>query len=293
MKRTGRMTDTHVHIWDLDRGEYPWLKGDESILNRSYGLEELEDTRIAAGITEGVLVQAANNTGDTDRMLQAAAAHGWISGVVGWLPLQDPESTARILETGYGRNPYFKGVRHLIHNEADPRWLLQDGVVESLRLLVERDLPYDLVGVAPVHIRTALELADRLPGLRMVFDHLNQPPIAVKEKYGEWGELMKEAAGHRNFYMKISGLGTASQQSRNWKAEDLQPYIWHTLLHFGEDRCFCGGDWPVCLLAGSYGDTWTAYREIIGKLLGKEGNEKLFYRNAERFYSLRAGKFPG
>jgi L-fuconolactonase len=281
------MIDTHIHIWDLGLGDYPWLKGDRSILNRSYGLEELEADRIAAGVTEGVLVQAANNTGDTDRMLEAAAAHAWIVGVVGWLPLEDPESTMGILQAGYARNPYFKGVRHLIHNEADPRWLLQDRVLESLRLLVEEDLPYDLVGIAPDHIRTALELAGELPELRMVFDHMNQPPIATGEKYGEWGELMKEAAGHQNFYMKVSGLGAASRNFQGWTTEDLQPYIGFALEQFGEDRCFCGGDWPVSLLSGSYGRVWTAYREIIIKLLGKDGQDKWLHGNARRFYRLQ------
>lgn len=282
-----RTIDSHVHIWDLDRVEYAWLKGDGSILNRSYLPEELEDERVAAGITEGILVQAANNSEDTDLMLEAAAGRDWIKGVVGWLPLQDPVATARLLEEGYGRDPYFKGVRHLIHNEGDARWLLQGTVVESLRLLAQKGLPYDLVGVVPAHIRTALEVAEKVPGLRMVFDHLNQPPFSAEGMTGEWGMLMKEAARNNVFYAKISGLGTASKNFQGWEAADLEPYIGYVLEHFGEDRCFCGGDWPVALLAGSYGKVWKAYREVIDRLLEREGREKLLYQNAEGFYNLQ------
>jgi L-fuconolactonase len=263
------------------------LKGDGSILNRSYLPEELEDERVAAGITEGILVQAANNSEDTDLMLEAAAGRDWIKGVVGWLPLQDPVATARLLEEGYGRDPYFKGVRHLIHNEGDARWLLQGTVVESLRLLAQKGLPYDLVGVVPAHIRTALEVAEKVPGLRMVFDHLNQPPFSAEGMTGEWGMLMKEAARNNVFYAKISGLGTASKNFQGWEAADLEPYIEYVLEHFGEDRCFCGGDWPVALLAGSYGKVWKAYREVIDRLLEREGREKLLYQNAEGFYNLQ------
>ena len=46
-------------------------------------------------------------------------------GVVGWLPLADPDATAHALERLRGRGKLV-GVRHLISNEPDPRWLLQD-----------------------------------------------------------------------------------------------------------------------------------------------------------------------
>ena len=90
--------DTHIHIWNFDRAEYPWLKGDTSILNRHYELDELEVEAAAAGVTKGVLVQAANNEEDSRWMLENAAVREWIAGVVGWLPLQDPVRTARLLE---------------------------------------------------------------------------------------------------------------------------------------------------------------------------------------------------
>ena len=56
-----RMIDTHIHVWDLGQAKYSWLEGDTSILNRNYALEELETERSKAGVTEGVLVQAASN----------------------------------------------------------------------------------------------------------------------------------------------------------------------------------------------------------------------------------------
>jgi L-fuconolactonase len=159
-------------------------------------------------------------------------------------------------------------------------------VLESLGLLASKGLPYDLVGVLPEHILTALKVAEKIPALRMVFDHLNQPPIASGERFGRWGELMKEAALHKNFFAKISGLGTASKNFEGWKEADLAPYIGFVAHNFGEDRCFCGGDWPVCLLAGSYERAWEAYRDIIGQLLGEAAQEKWLYQNAVRYYNL-------
>ena len=282
-----KLVDSHIHVWNLSQVEYPWLKGNTSILNRTYDLNELEPQRNAIGITAGVLVQAANNAEDTAWMIRTAESHPWITGIVGWLPLQDPAATARILEKEYVPGAKLKGVRHLIHDEPDPRWLLQDTVLGSLGLLAAAGIPYDLVGILPAHIETALKVAEKWPQLRMVFDHCNQPPIGRVDS--KWEDLMKTAATHPNFYAKLSGLGTAAQKGTDWTAADLETSIEFVLRHFTEHRCFCGGDWPVSLLAGSYERTWNTYRTLIEKYLDRKGQEQLFYLNAERFYRLPTG----
>lgn len=120
----------------------------------------------------------------------------------------------------------------------------------------------------------------------MVFDHLSQPPIKTKERFGVWGDLMKAASGHKNFYAKISGLGTASGNFENWSGEDVKPYIAFALENFGTDRCFCGGDWPVSLLAGTYNKVWDVYTSVINGLVNKNDSESIFYNNAQQFYNL-------
>lgn len=281
-----KLADTHVHIWDFNHAEYAWLKGNTSILNRTYSIEELESERNISGITKGILVQAANNFEDTDWMLHVAVNTDWIAGIVGWLPLINPDATLKALQKKYGKEKYFKAVRHLIHDEPDAEWLLQPEVIESLHILADHNIPYDVVGILPEHIETALQVAAKVPELRMVFDHLNQPPIATKEKFGRWGELMKEAAQHKNFYAKISGLGLTAQKGDQWTADDIKPYVAFALEQFGTDRCFMGGDWPVSLLAGSYNHTWKNYKEVIHELVDKSAAEKIFYSNAANFYSF-------
>nr|WP_294905415.1 amidohydrolase family protein [uncultured Lacibacter sp.] len=281
-----KIADTHVHIWDFQRAEYAWLKNNTSILNRTYAIEELEADRQEAAITTGILVQAANNFEDTDWMLHVAVNTNWIAGIVGWLPLTDPEATLKALQRKYGKEKYFKGVRHLIHDEPDPYWLLQPAVINSLHILADHNIPYDVVGVLPEHIETALEVANKVPDLKMVFDHLNQPPIATNEQFGRWGELMKEAAQHKNFYAKISGLGVTAQKGADWTADDIKPYVAFAVEQFGTDRCFLGGDWPVALLAGSYNHAWKNYKEVILELVDKSAAEKIFYSNAANFYSF-------
>jgi L-fuconolactonase len=281
-----KLIDTHIHIWNFSRARYEWLENHTGVLKRDYLIEELEPARTAAKISGGVLVQAANTTEETGYMLEVAASTSWLQGVVGWLPLTDPALTQQLLQEKYLSNPYFKGVRHLIHDEPDARWLLQPAVLESLRILAANNITYDIVGVKTEHIETALEVAERVPELSMIFDHCNQPPIATQEQYGRWGTLMKAAATHPQFHVKISGLGITAQKGDKWSAGDIKPYIIYLLEHFGEDRACCGGDWPVCLLAGDYVTAWKNYKEVLTTILSEEGQKKVFYENAERFYKL-------
>ena len=280
-----RIVDTHLHVWNFDKAYYLWLEGDTSILNRTHHIEEVEAAQKEVGVTDVVLVQSANNFEDTDWMLEVAEKKEAVKGVVGWLPLMQPDQTEELLQTKYLRNKYFKGMRHLIHDETDPRWLLQEEVLESLQILAENNLPFDVVGVLPEHVETVLAVAQKVPSLKMVFDHLNHPPIAKGEKFGRWGDLMKEAASLPNFFAKISGLGTVTKK-QDWSADDIKPYVAFALENFGADRCLCGGDWPVSLLAGSYSYTWGVYKDVIDSLLPEAQREKVYAENAVAFYKL-------
>ncbi len=282
-----KIIDTHIHVWDFEKAAYPWLKNDTSILNRTYTIDEIETERKLAGITNGIMVQASCNLEDTEHMLEVARNNDWICGVVAWLPLLDVEKTNQLLNDKFLNKKYFKGVRHLIHDEADPQWLLQPSVIESLKILASNNIPYDVVGVLPAHIETVLKVAELIPDLRMVFDHLNAPPITNGEKFGQWGELMQEAAKNKNIYAKISGLGTAGGNFTGRTNDEIKPYVAWVLEHFGIDKCFTGGDWPVSLLANTYASTWQNTKEILTSILTSQDLEKVYFNNANRFYNLQ------
>ncbi|XP_076089966.1 uncharacterized protein LOC143061998 [Mytilus galloprovincialis] len=54
---------------------------------------------------------------------------------------------------------------------------------------------------------------------------------------------------------------------KNWKKEDIQPYVDHVIRCFGIDRCMYGSDWPVCSKAGcKYVDTSSGFTEESGRL---------------------------
>ena len=105
-------------------------------------------------------------------------------------------------------------------------------------------------------------LGEKVPKLKMVIDHLGQPPIATRE-LGRWGEDLKAAAAKPERLRQDLGLGTASGNWDGWTAEDVKPYVEYAIETFGPDRCMLGGDWPVSVLAGGYVKAWSAYRSIL------------------------------
>jgi L-fuconolactonase len=278
--------DTHVHIWDLIKVHYSWLQGDDSILARNYLPAELYPQLSKVHVTSAVLVQAANNLEDTELMLSAASQNDWIKGVVGWVPLQDPSKTQALIENWKATNTYLKGIRHLIHNEANENWLLQDNVIESLKILAHHHITYDIVGVKEAHLKAAITIAEKIPNLNLVLDHLNNPPMTNQTDMDRWRTNIKVAAQLKNIHAKISGLAMATGQFETWTSADIHASIEYALEQFGTDRCFCGGDWPVSLLAGGYVKTIQAYREIIENFLTKIDQEKVFNKNAALFYKL-------
>jgi L-fuconolactonase len=275
--------DTHQHLWDLSKVEYSWLVPEYGPLYRTYLPAELEPQLAPAGVIATVLVQSANSYADTVYMLDQADVHPWMIGVVGWVPLLDPEETGRALER-FTSNPYFRGMRHLIHEEVNPYWLLQEPIYESLQLLAEQGLTFDVVATKHEHLECVHQLSERVPELRMVVDHLAQPPFQAGEP-GQWGEDMSIAARNPNVYAKISGLGTASGNWEGWSADDIRGLVDWAIERFGPERCMGGGDWPVSVLAGGYVKAWTAYREILSQRPLAE-QEQILHKTAMAFYGV-------
>jgi L-fuconolactonase len=130
-------------------------------------------------------------------------------------------------------------------------------------------------------------LGQRIPELKMVVDHLGQPPIGTRPQ-GQWSDDMRIAAENPRVRAKISGLGTASGMAEKWSAADVRPYVAFALDTFNPYRCMCGGDWPVCVVAGGYVKAWTIYREVLAEYPA-DVQERVLAGTAADFYGVTVG----
>lgn len=274
------VVDSHQHCWQRHRHHPPVLAG--SLLDRDFLPADFDPPRRAAGVDATVLVNAADTAAETDWMLSLAAAHSWIRAVVGWIPLEDATTAARLLD-GWAETK-LRGVRPLIHERPDDAWLTGTALTEGLALLADRRLSLDVVAVRPGQLRSAITLAARHPALTIVLDHLGKPPIRMGG-WEPWASLLGELASLPNVSAKISGLATAADP-RHWSVDDVRPYVEHAIGCFGPDRLMIGGDWPICLQAGAYEQVWQAHVAATLTGLGPVGKAAALGGTAARLYRL-------
>lgn len=232
------------------------------------------------GVKKVVLVQTLHSLDEAYWFLELADQYDFIAGVVGWVDLTASDCTDVLDDLV--QYPKFKGVRHQVEGDPDENWLVRPEVIAAFKELAARGLEYDLL-VTPKHLHLVPQVAERVPKLRMVIDHIAKPPIASGE-LEPWASGMKTVAKIPQVYCKLSGMITEADW-KNWKPAELKPYIDIVIENFGFDRVMFGSDWPVCNLAGSYQRVVDALNEnIIG--ISPSERMRLFSENARKFYGL-------
>lgn len=255
--------DAHQHIWDLDRARYDWLGPALSPINRTITQDEVLPKLRSCGVDGVVLVQSADNRDDTDYMLEVAEQHACVLAVVGYVPLADPSGTADQLAE-LAANPLVVGIRNLIHELPDPDFLLRPDVNESLGLVADAGLTFDVVSVLPRHLEHVPVLSERHPTLRMVIDHLSKPPIGSDE-HEPWATLIERASQNQKVYAKLSGL-YPGHDMMDWSTATIRPFVERAFGWFGADRLMYGGDWPISVLAGDYEMVWQGLTPLFDEL---------------------------
>ena len=271
--------DSHHHFWDLSRLDYPWMPPAPSVVRQNYLPDDLKPEIDAVGIDRTVIVQAHQSLEEARFLLGIANQTEFVAGVVAWVDVQSP-TVGDDLDALMGDGA-LAGIRHQVEDDPDDDWLIAEATIRGLKEIAERGLAYDML-VKPRHMKHVPVVAERVPDLRMVIDHIAKPLIAdgVMEP---WASDMSEIAGIPSVYCKVSGMVTEADHA-NWEVDDLRPYVEHVREQFGMDRLMFGSDWPVCLLASSYRRVFDAAIEAIGPMTEQErasflgGNAKQFYR---------------
>lgn len=272
--------DSHQHFWDLKRLKYEWMPPCPHILHRTYLPDDLLPSLQRNGVTRTVLVQAHHSMDETDFLLDLASRNDFVAGVVVWIDLTSPDIDA-ILDK-LCRNPRVVGIRHQAELEPDEAWLCRNAVIHGLKAVAEHGITYDLL-VKPQHLKYIPRLAEQVPDLRMVIDHIAKPLIA-EGKMEPWASLIAEVSAIPGLYCKVSGMVTEADHSR-WKTADFKPYISHVIEKFGLARLMWGSDWPVCLMAASYEQVLKLCMDAVGTISCGD-RARFLGKNAIEFYHL-------
>jgi L-fuconolactonase len=275
--------DTHQHFWRYQADEYGWIGDDMQVLRRDFGPADLKPLLDQVGFDGCVAVQARQSLEETRALLAHADANPFVVGVVGWMDLASEDARTQLAE--WAVHPKLVGVRHVVQDEPDDRFLLGAAFGRGIALLEELDLAYDIL-IYPRHLPVAAEFVSRFPGQRFVLDHLAKPDIR-HGRMREWARDLGRLAAYPHVCAKISGLVTEADWHA-WRADDLLRYIEVAWQCFGPDRLMVGSDWPVCTVASDYARTIGVALDFLQAKPAAE-QAMVLGGTAARFYRCRPG----
>ena len=277
--------DAHQHYWNPARGDYFWMEPGGTLDHR-FTPDDLKPLLRRNGMAGTVLIQAAPTLEETDYLLAIADRESTVLGVVGWIDFEDRSHLAALER--FRRNPKFRGVRPMIQDIANPKWVTHPNIGWAFEALADMDLCFDAL-LHPQHIVPFLKRALRHPELRIVIDHAAKPQIR-DEAYSPWATDVARLAQETSAMVKLSGLMTEAADGA--KAADMAPYVSHILSCFGPDRVMFGSDWPVCLRSTTY-ELWLGIANDLTASCSEAERGAIFGGNAARFYNLDVAAASG
>lgn len=272
--------DAHQHFWIYNSDKHSWIDDDMAIIRKDFLPSNLKKVYNQHSIDGCVAVQADQTLDETNFLLSLASEHEFIKGVVGWADLRDGSIDGTLEE--YHHQKKIKGWRHIVQGEADHNFLLRSDFLRGISYLEKYDYTYDIL-IFPHQLGATLEFVRHFPHQKFVIDHIAKPYIK-DQYYDGWAVLMNEIGKHENVYCKLSGMITEADY-QHWTAEQIYPYMDLALNAFGADRVMYGSDWPVCLVAGNYGQVLQLVRGFIDSLSSDE-KQAIMGLNATKFYNL-------
>lgn len=272
--------DSHQHFWSYSEREYDWIDERMSRIRRDFDPFDLEPILRRNGFGGSVAVQVRQSLEETEYLLGLADEHDFIRGVVGWVDLLSP-GVRRDLER-LSEHPRFRGVRHVVQDEPDDRFLLRGDFLRGVELLRDLDLTYDIL-VYHRHLPVVVDFAARFPEHRLILDHIGKPAIA-KAELEPWASSIRKLGKMENLFCKVSGMVTEADWS-SWKKSDFTLYLEIVLESFGPGRLLFGSDWPVATLAASYEKVVEIAEDFLDPLSSAE-KDAVFGGNAADFYGL-------
>jgi L-fuconolactonase len=216
--------------------------------------------------------------------LQAILARNKFDGAVFIVDAAAPPSLEPPISGFVARGPFDAKALDAWHRHPGFRGVccsLSSGPPAAIEELASRGTPLDLE-MRTTDFPALLELAGRLPNLRIVIDHMARPDFGAGMS-DEWARGMESAARLPNVFCKISGLLTESDLP--WSAAPIRPFVQHALATFGPSRLMYGSEWPVRLPEVIWKESLAAFTQSIGAQ-PIEVREQLLGGTARAFYGI-------
>jgi L-fucono-1,5-lactonase len=253
--------DAHVHFYEYDPLEHPWVNDELNALRGNYHPPDLMPLMSTAGFDGCVAVEARQSVKENAYLLDLFDRYEQIKAVVGWVDLCDPAVQEEL--DRWADRAGFVGVRHVLTDEPDDRYLLRADFQRGIRMLASGGLLYELL-IAPRHLEYAAQLVAAHPNQSFVVDHVALPNVRANVLQ-PWADRLLTLASFENVSCKLSGLDLMAAWHA-WEPAQFVPFLDVALQAFGPDRLMVASNWPVCTVSGSYAEVMEAVQGWVTRL---------------------------
>ncbi len=281
--------DAHIHLFDPARpGGIPWPSAQETVLYRPALPDRFAAIAEPHGVVAAIVVEASPLPADNHWLLETARQHPRMVGVVANLDPAAPDFSAHL--DRLGADPICVGIRSGNLWQRDLFGDLFCGQTSAaslarLHALADAGLALDTANPDLRLLQAVTAIAERIPHLRIVLDHL--PATAVTDSGNDplW-PLLCELGQNPNIFAKLSEVPRRIQGVLSRNPGDYRPTLDALCAAFDEDHVLFGSDWPNS-------DQWLGYTEtmqLVRDLFAAKtavAREKFFWRNSMRAYCWR------
>ena len=274
--------DTHTHFYDPSRPQgVPWPGKNDTALYRTVLPKHYRALPQPRAVTGTVVVEASPWVEDNQWILDLAATDPFIVGLVGNLPEDSAEYRKHLKR--FARNRLFRGIR--ISQTRLAKALQTPSLLRDLALLAEYNLELDVNG-GPTMLPDIARLAQAVPQLRIVINHVANVRIDGQTPPVEWLRDMAACARHERVFCKVSALVEGSGHSDGSAPTNVDYYrpvldtVWQA---FGSERLIYGSNWPVSERFASC----ATVQKIVLNYFSSKGDvalENFFWKNASKAY---------
>ena len=268
--------DTHIHLWDPTRPQgSPFNPPDRP---RGLRVGVYRDTSAPKGVVAAIAVEASPWVEDNLWLLEECGRDPIMVGAVGNLKLELKEF-GEYLER-YRKDPLYLGIRYGNVWEYDLPGLVGNPLVmANLKLLAQAGLVLEVANPRIDLFGASVKIADAIPGLRIVVNHLGAFEPKPEESKA-FDAVLREFQKRPQITGKLSAFGLGRRGLMGKQAlADYRPRIDRYFEVFGEDRIF-GGGYTAQNGASQDLEMMRAYLADKPRALA----EKFFWRNSVEIY---------
>jgi L-fuconolactonase len=288
--------DAHIHLFDGTRPQGAGYMGSPEYRAISQTSLPSMYSPLAkpAGIVGAIVVESSPLIDDNLWYLEVCRADPFMVGVCGSLDPGRPDFGQYVGH--FHKDPLYRAIRSSRFYSADRgKVVLKPEQVANLKLLAQADLALDTANPSMELMHANVLLADAVPGLRIIMDHLPRFD-PTPENQQAYEAVVKEMAARPNIFVKLTEVYHPRETDRVIVKdyEKLRARLEYLYDAFGEDRAIFGTDYPE-----SYGVATIPEEAGLMKRFfatkSRAAQEKYFWRNSAKVYkwTKRTDAQPG